>query len=120
MSEASSTRETSMETEEEDREEQYTDPGGQRLVLPEDGHGWKKYGQKFIKKRGKFRSRIVWQRRELSGPALMIFEYGTRDLTIMPHLHKGLLPPLQISTTCTLKFLDQINRLHARMIKMLN
>ncbi|XP_011025122.1 PREDICTED: probable WRKY transcription factor 25 isoform X2 [Populus euphratica] len=62
MSEASSTRETSMETEEEDREEQYTDPGGQRLVLPEDGHGWKKYGQKFIKKRGKFRSYFKCQK----------------------------------------------------------
>ncbi|KAJ6944758.1 WRKY transcription factor 25 [Populus alba x Populus x berolinensis] len=65
MSEASSTRETSMETHEEDREEQDTDHRrGQRLVLPEDGHEWKKYGQKFIKKIGKFRSYFKCRKQE--------------------------------------------------------
>ncbi|KAG5250137.1 WRKY transcription factor [Salix suchowensis] len=65
MSEASPTcRETSMETHEEvDREEQDTDRGGQRLVLPEDGYEWKKYGQKFIKNIGKFRSYFKCQNR---------------------------------------------------------
>eukprot|EP00258_Populus_trichocarpa_P036184 XP_024452203.1 probable WRKY transcription factor 26 isoform X1 [Populus trichocarpa] len=51
-----------METDQEGREEQDTDRGGQRLVLPEDGHGWKKYGQKFIKKIGKFRSYFKCQK----------------------------------------------------------
>ncbi|KAF9686526.1 hypothetical protein SADUNF_Sadunf03G0167800 [Salix dunnii] len=37
---------SALKTREEDREEQDTDRGGQRLVLPEDGYEWKKYGQK--------------------------------------------------------------------------
>ncbi len=36
-------------------EEQEMDLGGQRLVLPEDGYEWRKYGQKFIKNIGKMR-----------------------------------------------------------------
>jgi hypothetical protein len=31
------------------------DGRGFRLVLPEDGYEWRKYGQKFIKNIGKFR-----------------------------------------------------------------
>ncbi|GKV21824.1 hypothetical protein SLEP1_g31766 [Rubroshorea leprosula] len=47
MNEASTARETSMGTE---------DRGGHRLILPEDGYEWRKYGQKFIKNIGKTRS----------------------------------------------------------------
>jgi len=36
-------------------EEQDMDQGGYRLVLPEDGYEWRKYGQKFIKNIGKMR-----------------------------------------------------------------
>ena len=49
----------SRETEEHTEEQQHTDRGRQRLVLPEDGFEWKKYGQKFIKNIGKFRYRYV-------------------------------------------------------------
>lgn len=31
------------------REEQPPEVGGGRLVMPEDGYEWKKYGQKFIR-----------------------------------------------------------------------
>ncbi|XP_048234826.1 probable WRKY transcription factor 20 isoform X2 [Ricinus communis] len=57
MSEVSpaSSRDPSMENEEENREEEDVDRGGHRLVLPEDGYEWRKYGQKFIKNIGKFR-----------------------------------------------------------------
>ncbi|KAJ6702744.1 WRKY TRANSCRIPTION FACTOR PROTEIN 1-RELATED [Salix viminalis] len=49
--------------EEVDREEQDTGRGGQRLVLPEDGYEWKKYGQKFIKNIGKIRSYFKCQKK---------------------------------------------------------
>ncbi|XP_043693526.1 probable WRKY transcription factor 12 [Telopea speciosissima] len=43
--------------EEEHREEQVIkDKEDNNLVIPEDGHGWKKYGQKFIKTIRKNRS----------------------------------------------------------------
>nr|XP_034893394.1 WRKY transcription factor 44-like [Populus alba] len=64
MSEVSPTRETSMETEEHTEEQQHTDRGRQRLVLPEDGFEWKKYGQKFIKNIGKFRGYFRCQKRD--------------------------------------------------------
>ncbi|XP_061981388.1 WRKY transcription factor 44-like [Populus nigra] len=66
MSEVSPTRETSMETEEdkeEQQQQQHTDRGRRRLVLPEDGFEWKKYGQKFIKNIGKFRGYFRCQKR---------------------------------------------------------
>lgn len=45
------------QNEDDDREEeQEKDLRGHRLVLPEDGFEWKKYGQKFIKTIRKFRS----------------------------------------------------------------
>ncbi|KAK9273129.1 hypothetical protein L1049_017936 [Liquidambar formosana] len=45
------------------REEQDTDDrADNRLVLPEDGYGWKKYGQKFIKNIGKYRSYFKCQK----------------------------------------------------------
>ncbi|KAJ4724014.1 WRKY transcription factor [Melia azedarach] len=45
-----------------DREEQEMGRRGHRFVLPEDGYEWKKYGQKFIKNIGKFRSYFKCQR----------------------------------------------------------
>ncbi|XP_015577401.1 probable WRKY transcription factor 45 isoform X1 [Ricinus communis] len=64
MSEVSpaSSRDPSMENEEENREEEDVDRGGHRLVLPEDGYEWRKYGQKFIKNIGKFRSYFKCQK----------------------------------------------------------
>ncbi|KDP45892.1 hypothetical protein JCGZ_15452 [Jatropha curcas] len=59
MSEVSSPpTESSMEVEDqENREEQDVDlQESHRLVFPEDGYEWRKYGQKFIKNIGKFRS----------------------------------------------------------------
>ncbi|XP_059593296.1 probable WRKY transcription factor 2 isoform X2 [Vitis vinifera] len=53
---------TSMEAFEEFREGQETERSSYRLVLPADGYEWKKYGQKFIKNIGKFRSYFKCQR----------------------------------------------------------
>ncbi|XP_062171608.1 probable WRKY transcription factor 20 isoform X2 [Alnus glutinosa] len=65
-SEASQSRQVSMEIEEGDREEQDMDGKGNRLVLPEDGYEWRKYGEKFIKNIGKFRSYFKCQRSNCS------------------------------------------------------
>ncbi|RVX12933.1 putative WRKY transcription factor 48 [Vitis vinifera] len=63
MNEASHlTRDASMEAFEEFREGQETERSSYRLVLPADGYEWKKYGQKFIKNIGKFRSYFKCQR----------------------------------------------------------
>ncbi|KAB1227727.1 putative WRKY transcription factor 57 [Morella rubra] len=43
-------------------EEQDMEQRGHRLVLPEDGYQWKKYGQKFIRNIGKVRSYFKCQR----------------------------------------------------------
>nr|WGV38239.1 WRKY [Loropetalum chinense var. rubrum] len=72
--------------EERFREEQDADRGN-RLVLPEDGHQWKKYGQKFIKKIHKFRSyfkcqtmncrakkRVEWSTSEPAGNVRVVYE----------------------------------------------
>ncbi|XP_021636199.2 probable WRKY transcription factor 3 [Hevea brasiliensis] len=57
MSEVSpAATEAPMETEEENRQEQDVERGSHRLALPQDGYEWRKYGQKFIKNIGKFRS----------------------------------------------------------------
>nr|QWQ79558.1 WRKY transcription factor protein 40 [Zanthoxylum armatum] len=61
---SSSTREASISISEDKSEDNYNDREevkemdrrAHRLVLPEDGYEWKKYGQKFIKNIGKFRS----------------------------------------------------------------
>jgi hypothetical protein len=37
------------------------DGKGNRLVLPEDGYEWRKYGEKFIKNIGKFRYVVSWR-----------------------------------------------------------
>ncbi|PON95653.1 WRKY domain containing protein [Trema orientale] len=74
--EACPNKETSMEIDREEEneeghgEEQDIEPAAgnniYKLVLPKDGYEWKKYGQKFIKNIGKFRSYFKCQRTECS------------------------------------------------------
>ncbi|EXB94823.1 hypothetical protein L484_005079 [Morus notabilis] len=67
MSEACPNEESTMESEWQEglEEEQDMDPETEKytykLVLPEDGYEWKKYGQKFIKNIGKFRRKLTRQ-----------------------------------------------------------
>lgn len=46
--------------------EEEQDMDARRLVLPEDGYEWRKYGQKFIRNIGKFRSYFKCQRSNCS------------------------------------------------------
>ncbi|KAG7951230.1 hypothetical protein I3843_13G155600 [Carya illinoinensis] len=67
MSDASHSRNPSMETDQDgyrdhQDDQQDIDGRGYRLVIPEDGYEWKKYGQKFIKNIGKVRSYFKCQR----------------------------------------------------------
>ncbi|XP_040992982.1 probable WRKY transcription factor 43 [Juglans microcarpa x Juglans regia] len=66
MSDASHSRQPSMQIDQDgyrDQDDQQDIDGrGYRLVLPEDGYEWKKYGQKFIKNVGKVRSYFKCQR----------------------------------------------------------
>ncbi|XP_010276400.1 PREDICTED: WRKY transcription factor 44-like [Nelumbo nucifera] len=62
MADPPSTTATLLEAEEGFREDQVVDRECTNLVMPEDGHIWKKYGQKFIKNIGKTRSYFKCQR----------------------------------------------------------
>ncbi|KAM3693001.1 hypothetical protein ACB098_08G130700 [Castanea mollissima] len=88
MSEASHTRQDSMEILEEGYiEEQDMDRGSYRLVLPEDGYEWRKYGQKFIKNIGKMRSYFKCQRSNCS--AKKRAEWSTSEPNNLKVVYKG-------------------------------
>ncbi|KAJ4840842.1 hypothetical protein Tsubulata_018731 [Turnera subulata] len=74
--------------EENKREERDVDrAAGHRLVLPDDGYEWRKYGQKFIQNIGKFRSyfrchrqnckakkRVEWSSRSEADDVRVVYE----------------------------------------------
>ncbi|KAK7821184.1 putative wrky transcription factor 26 [Quercus suber] len=62
------------------------DRGGYRLVLPEDGYEWRKYGLKFIKKSGKI-SYFKCQRSSCS--AKKRAEWSTSEPNDLKVVYKG-------------------------------
>lgn len=69
-------------------EEQEMDQGGQRLVLPEDGYEWRKYGQKFIKNIGKMRSYFKCQRSNCTAKKRV--EWSTSEPNNLRVVYEGL------------------------------